>query len=108
PLRAGMVTDLAGYPWSSYIVHGLGKAFDLVDGAPVWASLGKSETARQSHWREWLHSPLTEKELARGRRSVSTGRPYGREAWSEGMAKRLGLDLNPRRRGRPTKQGKMN
>jgi putative transposase len=108
PLRAGMVSDPAGYPWSSYIVHGLGKAFDLVDGAPVWPSLANSERARQSRWREWLHTPLTEKELARVRRSVSTGRPYGREAWVEDMAKRLGLDLNPRHRGRHAKPRKMN
>jgi putative transposase len=40
PLRAKMVTDLADYPWSSYHVHGLGSATDLVDEAPVWERLG--------------------------------------------------------------------
>ena len=35
PLRAGMVNDLASYPWSSYGVHGLGKPDGLTDGAPV-------------------------------------------------------------------------
>jgi putative transposase len=35
PWRAGIVRDVAGYPWSSYLVHGLGKTCPLVDEAPV-------------------------------------------------------------------------
>src|SRR5260370_992539 len=30
PFRARMVADLAAYPWSSYLVHGLGKDFGLI------------------------------------------------------------------------------
>src|SRR5215467_7196105 len=30
PLRAGMVADLANYPWSSYPAHGLGRADPLL------------------------------------------------------------------------------
>ena len=47
------------------------------------------------------------KKLARLRRAVSTGRPFGRGAWVQNVANRLGTDPSPRRRGRPTKQGKM-
>jgi putative transposase len=103
PLRAGLVTDLADYPWSSYPRHGLGQTLPLVDEAPVWPSLGKTEAARQAYWRRWLHTPLTEKELVAVRRSVTSGRPYGGAAWVEETAARLGLDLAPRRRGRPPK-----
>jgi putative transposase len=35
PLRAGMVADLAGYPWSSYVAHGLGKADPLLRPLPA-------------------------------------------------------------------------
>src|SRR5438045_1650891 len=31
PLRAGIVTRAEDYPWSSYRVHGLGEASDLID-----------------------------------------------------------------------------
>jgi putative transposase len=103
PLRAGLVRDLADYAWSSYRVHGCGESSPLVDVAPVWSSLGKTEAARQAHWRKWLHTPLTEKELAAVRRSVATGRPYGAQGWVEQTGRRLGLDLSPRRRGRPRK-----
>ena len=103
PLRAGMVRDLACYPWSSYLVHGLGRQQPLVDEVPLWASLGATEQARQRYWRGWLRKPLAEKELAAVRRSVTSGRPYGPAAWVEQTASRLGLDLVPRRRGRPRK-----
>ena len=103
PLRAGVVTDLADYPWSSYPAHGLGKHLPLVEEAPVWRSLGRTEAARQAYWRSWLHTPLTEKELAGVRQSVTSGRPYGGAAWVEQIGRRLGLNLTPRRRGRPPK-----
>jgi putative transposase len=109
PLRAGMVRDLAGYRWSSYLVHGLGQRWPLVDEVSLWASLANTEEARQRYWRDWLHTPLTEKELAAVGRSVTSGRPYGPAAWVEQTAAQLGLDLVPRRRGRPRKMAeKMN
>jgi putative transposase len=103
PLRAGMVTDLAAYPWSIYLVHGLGKSMSLVDEAPVWAGLAKTEPGRQAYWRRWLHQPLSACELAAIRRSVTSGRPYGGGAWVAATAKRLGIDLRPRPPGRPRK-----
>jgi putative transposase len=109
PLRAGMVRDLACYLWSSYPAHGLGQQLPLVDEVPLWPTLGKTEEARQRYWRGWLHTPLTEKELAAVRRSVTSGRPYGPAAWVEQTAAQLGLDLVPSRRGRPRKTAeKMN
>lgn len=104
PLRAGLVADLADYAWSSYLLHGLGQTLPLVDEAPVWKLVGLVEKARRTYWRRWLHLPLTEKELAAVRRSVTSGRPYGSEEWVKQMAVRLGLDLAPRRRGRPPKE----
>jgi putative transposase len=104
PLRAGITEDLASYPWSSYPVHGLGKSDDLVAEAPVWRGLGTTEGARQKRWRKWVHRPLTDKELNGVRGAVTTGRPFGTESWVDEMATRLGLDLGPRRRGRPPKR----
>jgi putative transposase len=103
PLRAGMVSDLAAYPWSSYLAHGLGKSMGLVDQAPVWAGLSKTEPGRQAYWRRWLHQPLSAGDLAAIRRSVTSGRPYGGGPWVAAMAKRLGIDLSPRPPGRPRK-----
>jgi len=103
PLRAGMVGDLADYPWSSYAAHGLGQADLLLSEAPPWASLGAAEAARQAYWRKWVHEPLSARELAAVRRSVTSGRPYGNEAWVKHMGPHLGIALLPKRRGRPPK-----
>jgi hypothetical protein len=103
-LRAGMVSDLAAYPWSSYLVPGLGKSMALVEEAPVWAGLARTEPKRQAYWQQWLQTPLTDQELAAVRRAVTSGRPYGSASWTEATALQLGLDLRPRRRGRPPKK----
>jgi putative transposase len=104
PRRAGMVTDLASYPWSSYRVHGMGAADPLLTPLPVWETLGKDEGTRRAHWRQWLHTPFTQAELEAVRRSVVSGRPFGSAAWTERMARLLGLRLGHRQRGRPRKQ----
>ena len=44
------------------------------------------------------------RELAAVRKSVTSGRPFGSEAWAKGMGQLLGLPLVPKRRGRPAKQ----
>jgi putative transposase len=105
PLRAGMVADLKDYPWTSYAAHGLGQTDALVSEAPVWVALGATEAARQEFWRKWVHEPLTERELAALRRSVTSGRPFGSESWVKAIGLRMGLPLTPTptRRGRPRK-----
>jgi len=107
PLRAGMVSNLASYPWSSYRVHGMGGSDPLLTPLPIWESLGKQEARRQAYWREWLHTPFREAELGAVRRSVVTGRPFG-STWTRRVAGLLGLGLEERRRGRPKKEAKMN
>jgi putative transposase len=103
PLRAGMVADLKDYPWTSYAAHGLGQANPLLSEVPVWSRLGAAEAVRQAFWRHWVHEPLTERELAALRRSVTTGRPFGTESWAQRIGQWMGLALTPRRRGRPPK-----
>jgi putative transposase len=104
PLRARMVADLAEYRWSSYGVHGLGRADALVSPLPGWDVLGRDESARQAYWRGLVHTPLTVGELGEVRRSVVSGRPYGGAGWASTMASSLGLALAQRPRGRPRKQ----
>ena len=107
PLRAGMVKDLKDYPWTSYAVHGLGRADDLVAEMPCWQGLRRSEAARQKYWRHWVHQPLTQRELERLRRSVQSGVPYGSPTWVERMSRSLGIALAPRPRGRPRKKAEI-
>src|SRR5271166_2272215 len=71
PLRAGLVADLADYPWSSYQAHALGRPDALLSTLPCWEGLAGTEAARQRWWREWVQTPLTAKELGALRRSVT-------------------------------------
>ncbi len=86
-----------------YAAHGLGQADPLLREGPVWAGRGGTEAARQAYGRRWVHEPLTEREFAALRHSVTSGRPFGSETWAKGMRQRLGMDRTPKRRGRPPK-----
>jgi putative transposase len=68
PLRAGLVSDLASYPWSSYPVHGLGRVDPLVSPLPGWQALGRDEAARQAYWRTWVPAPVTQGGIGGGAR----------------------------------------
>jgi putative transposase len=87
----------------------MGRDEPLLTPLPIWESLGKDEAKRQAYWRDWVHTPFTEPELAAVRRSVVSGRPFGSEAWTDRMARLLGLRPEGRKRGRPRKEDvKMN
>ncbi len=103
PTRAGMVGDLADYPWSSYMAHGLGRPDPLVYELPEWSSLGPDAASRRSRWREKVAAALPDADLSAVRQSLCGGRPFGRPEWAEAMSGRLGLAGPPRPRGRPRK-----
>jgi hypothetical protein len=62
--RAGLASDLADDPWSSYPARAQGRADGLPDPAPVWAGLGRTAAGRQDHGPRWRHTPLTARERA--------------------------------------------
>jgi hypothetical protein len=67
--------------------------------------LAATEPARQTFWRKWVHKPLTDRELAAVRRSVTSGRPFGTETWVQTIAAQLGVPLVAPRRGAPRSRG---
>jgi hypothetical protein len=99
-----MVTDLRDYPWSSYASHGLGRMDPLVQMLPCADLLRAGAEARQTSWRSWAHTPLTERELTAARRSVVSGWPFGGAASVENMTASLGVRVATRRCGRPKKE----
>src|SRR5262249_12552920 len=103
PLRAGIVRDARDYRWSSYAVHGLGRADPLVTELPTWSGLAKTEQMRQSYWRQFVHRPEAEAELSIIRGSLVSGRPFGSSEWTTRAAQFLHLPLSQRPRGRPRK-----
>ncbi|MHB1158252.1 MAG: transposase [Phycisphaerales bacterium] len=59
---------------------------------------------RPRRWRDRINQPHSEEEVEALRLSVNRGRPYGAEAWTAAIAKRLGLTNTLRPRGRPRQQ----
>ncbi|MGC8644088.1 MAG: transposase, partial [Isosphaeraceae bacterium] len=104
PVRASLVADPADYPWSSYQYHGLGRPDPLLSSFPEWERLGRTEAARRGRWRPKVRRGQKEEELRAIRMSLNSGRPFGDPAWAQNVARRLGINLNPRPRGRPPKE----
>jgi putative transposase len=103
PARAGMVADLADYPWSSYPAHALGHPDPLLSELPEWDDLGITPAGRSRAWRAKVRAALPDADLGAIRTSLKTGRAFGDEAWCGRQATRHGLSPFPRPRGRPRK-----
>ncbi len=103
PLRARIIEDLAGYRWSSFPAHGQGVADPLHDPFPEYDALGRTPAERRARWRRKVMAPQPESDLARIRDSARTGKPLGEPEWVARNAARLGINLNPRPKGRPRK-----
>jgi putative transposase len=101
PFRAGRVSDMSEYAWSSDRHHGLGESDPLLDPGPEWEELGRTPAERRSRWRVKVHAAQPRRELTAVRQSVQTGRPFGESSWVETMARALEIPLVARPRGRP-------
>ena len=81
-LRAELVSRAEDWKWSS--LPGWRR-----DDPLLWKG---EEPVRDERWLERVNEPLSGGDLQRLRHSVSRGRPYGQDAWTREMAKRLGLE----------------
>lgn len=95
PVRAGLVTSARKWKWSST------RYWDDPEGRPTWWRHAPVE--RPEDWLGWVDQALTADELARLRRSVNRGTPFGSVDWAIKTAARLGLEATLRSRGRPRK-----
>jgi putative transposase len=93
PLRAGLVERAEDWPWSSLR--------PAAAATPGWLDPGPAP--RGEGWSDEVNRVEDDGQLARLRRSVDRGAPFGSEAWATGAADRLGLESSLRARGRPRK-----
>ena len=96
PVRACLAVKAEDYPWSSAPAHVSGKdnglltRFYLLDEIKDWSS--------------YLTASDNEEDLKLFRRHGQTGRPLGSSDFMNELARKLGVDLTPKLRGRkPTK-----
>jgi putative transposase len=79
PVRAGMVTDPADYPWSSYRAHALGTKVKMWKPHPEYLALGATAEYRVLAYRKLLGQELDLKLISEIRSAVNTGLVLGNE-----------------------------
>jgi hypothetical protein len=82
----------------------MGQDDALLSSFPEWEELGRTQAERRKRWRAKVRGVQDESELSAVRQSLQHGRPFGATDWTNRIAKRLNIDLNPRPRGRPRKE----
>ncbi len=74
-VRMGCVEQPDQYPWSSFLVNGLGFRSDLVKEHPCYRALSKDAENRQSAYRKLCARDLDDGELAEIKDALIQGRP---------------------------------
>lgn len=97
PLRAGLVKRAEDWRWGSLYRRARGTPEERALLCEPALPLGR-------RWIEHVNQPQSEAEVAAIQQSIQRGRPYGREAWQQKVARQLGLEYTFRNRGRPKKQ----
>lgn len=93
PVRARLTDRVESWAWSS---RGLTSCSNAA--APT---LSPWPLPRPADWLEIVNRPQCEEDMQRLRNCVNRGCPLGTSDWSRAVAKRLGLELTLRPRGRP-------
>ncbi len=106
PLRAGMVEDLALYPWSSYPAKiGITKQ-SWLDFDPFYLSLGKTLVKRGKKYTKWLRETIPENEWQLIRAATQRGQLTANRKFEQEISKKLGRRIESRGPGRPKKNKK--
>lgn len=103
PLRAGLVSDPASYPWSSHLHYALVRPNRLITEHPVYLSLGPSARARSAAYLDLHASALDDRVIARIRKAINTDSALGLEPFLNEAEAKLGRSVRLPVRGRPSK-----
>lgn len=100
PVRAGMITDAADYPWSSYRCNALGEKDALVTVHALYHRLGEDDRARRFAYRSLFRAGLSEASVAEIRAATRKAWVLGDEGFKHRVAQQLRRPASPRPRGR--------
>ena len=103
PVRAGLCTEPAQWPWSS-AAHHLGLARNvLVTEHEMYWLLGNTPFEREHGYREFMEQGVTTAERAQFTDAVLRGRPVGSDSFLKPLAEDHAAVITRRPRGRPRK-----
>jgi putative transposase len=103
PLAAGLVTELAAYPWSSH-AHHIGSVKDaLITDHPGYWALGNTPFDREAAYQLLSESPPATQQAAAIDLATWKGWALGSDAFKRQLEKQSTRRLQPAKRGRPPK-----
>lgn len=110
PVRAGMASDPADYPWSSYPYNALGQADELVVQHPEYQRLGASDESRQLAYRALFNHHLSEQCITDIREATNKSWVLGNDHFKQRIQDQLNRRAEPKARGgdRKSEQFKIN
>ena len=104
PVRAGMVEHPGEYRWSSYQVNGQGNKSDLISPHFLYQSLGRTDTERQTAYRELFRHELESGDIDKIRKSTNGNFALGTTRFNEEISEMLGRRVTPGKAGRPKRE----
>ncbi len=108
PVRAGLVSDPAGYRWSSYRTNAGGEVDPLVTEHPLYRALGNSLDARRSAYRALFRTAIDLETLEDIREATNKAWALGSERFKTEVAGLSGRRAEPLPRGRPKSEARTN
>jgi len=101
PVRAGMVSHPASYPWSGYHHNARGHINSLITAHNDYVSLGSSDEQRMRVYRDMLNVVVSQEELEQVRKATNGNYVLGDERFQQEIENALGRRVTPGKRGRP-------
>lgn len=101
PVRAGMVSHPAEYPWSSYRANAQSVRDDVVQTHPLYDSLGPDRETRCTAYRELFRHALEPGLVDEIRQATNGNFALGDERFGADIAAALGRRATPGQPGRP-------
>jgi putative transposase len=94
PVRAGMVSHPADYPWSSFHFNALGRTGRVLSPHPAYESLAIEASSRAGRYLDWVSSGIAQSELDAIRLYSQKQRAWGSAEFRAGLEARLGWPMD--------------
>jgi putative transposase len=102
PVKAGLVSHPADYPWSSYGHNAQGEIQERLTPHEVYQRLARSEASRQWRYRELFSQPIADADVRAIRNAAHFSMPLGNEEFKGRIECALGRRIGQAARGRPS------
>ncbi|MDP3480899.1 MAG: transposase [Desulfoprunum sp.] len=104
PVRAGIVAHPGEYRWSSYRGNAQGESSNILHHHPVYMGLGRTDTDRQTAYRELFRHELEPGVIDDIRKATNGNYALGSERFKKEISEVAGRRATPGKSGRPRKK----